>query len=165
MSSVISVIGHDAGQATVEAAFAIPVLMVLILLLLQPGIVLYDYIVLQGAAAEGCRLLATSDGAGSVQDDYVRRRLSAIPQMDLFHVHSQGCSYKIDLVGDETSSEVGVEISTKLKPVPLIDIGMSLLGVTDTDGCLTVKAKSTMPTQPDWVWESGGVPEEWVRDL
>ena len=35
-----------------EAAFALPVLMVLLLLLIQPGIVLYDRMVMQAAAAE-----------------------------------------------------------------------------------------------------------------
>ena len=33
---------EESGQSTVEAAFALPVLMVLFLLLLQPGIILYD---------------------------------------------------------------------------------------------------------------------------
>ncbi len=54
----------EAGQATVEAAFLVPVLFIVLLLLLQPGILLYDRIVMQGAAAQGCRLLATSTQAG-----------------------------------------------------------------------------------------------------
>ena len=36
----------DSGQATIEAAFIIPVLFILMLLLLQPGIVLYDRLVM-----------------------------------------------------------------------------------------------------------------------
>lgn len=157
---------EDAGQSTVEAAFALPILMVLILLMLQPAIVLYDYVVLKSAAAEGCRLLATSAG-GDENDDYMRRRLSAIPQHDLFHVHTGECSYQIEMDGDESSQEVSVTLSTKLKPLPLLDIGMKLSGLTDEDGCLKVEASSTMPTQADWVWTSasGASPAEWVRSL
>ncbi len=46
---------REDGQATVEAAFALPVLFLLVLLLVQPGIVLYDRMVMASAAAEGCR--------------------------------------------------------------------------------------------------------------
>ena len=49
----------ESGQATVEAAFLLPVLFVGLLLLMQPGILLYDRLVMQAAASEGCRLLAT----------------------------------------------------------------------------------------------------------
>lgn len=63
------------GQSTVEAAVALPVVFLLVLLLVQPGIVLYDRMVMAGAAAEGCRLLATSDGDAATCEEYVRRRL------------------------------------------------------------------------------------------
>lgn len=67
------------GQSTAEAAVALPVVFLLVLLLVQPGIVLYDRMVMAGAAAEGCRLLATSDGDAATCEEYVRRRLGAIP--------------------------------------------------------------------------------------
>ena len=39
----------ESGQATVEAAFLLPVLFVGLLLLMQPGILLYDRLVMQAA--------------------------------------------------------------------------------------------------------------------
>ena len=39
------------GQSTAEAAVALPVVFLLVLLLVQPGIVLYDRMVMAGAAA------------------------------------------------------------------------------------------------------------------
>ena len=42
----------ESGQATVEAAFLLPVLFVGLLLLMQPGILLYDRLVMQAAASE-----------------------------------------------------------------------------------------------------------------
>ncbi len=140
------------GQATIEAAFALPILMLLVLLLLQPGIVLYDRIVMHGAAAEGCRLITTSADAGSsVNEDFIRRRLSAVPQIDQFHVHSGGCTWQIEFTGNEASSEVGIKISTEVKPLPLLDFGMTLAGLVNARGNLVIEVEASAPTQPDWV--------------
>lgn len=111
-------------------------------------------------------MLATSDAADSnLCEEYVRRRLSAIPQIAQFHMHSAGCSYEIGFSGDEESSVVSVEIKTKLKPLPLMDAGMSLMGMTDSDGCLSISVTSTARMQPSWVSDSvdGTDPGKWVR--
>lgn len=159
-------IEDDAGQATVEAAFALPIMMLLAMMLLQPAIVLYDRIVMQAAAAEGCRLLATADRAGgdSSCEDYIRRRLSAVPQQSCFHVHDGTCSWDIDLTGDASSSEVSVRIGNKIKPLPLLNAGAALLGAADADGYVGIEVVSSMPTQPSWVSESdaGHASAEWV---
>ena len=159
---------HDtAGQGTVEAAVVIPVLFLLMLLLLQPGIVLYDRIVMSNAAAEGCRLLATAtDATGSMQgscEAYVRHRLAAVPQHDCFHVHGGDCSWRIELSGDENSGAVSVSISNELRPLPLFDAGMRLLGIANGSGNLEITESATMQTQPDWVPSSpaGSVPGDW----
>lgn len=148
--------GDDAGQATVEAAFALPVMMMLALMLIQPAIVLYDRIVMQAAAAEACRLLATADRSegDSSCEDYIRRRLSSVPQQSCFHVHDAACSWEIDLAGDASSSEVSVRIGNKIKPLPLLGAGAVLLGAADDDGCVAIEVTSSMPTQPSWVSES-----------
>lgn len=139
------------GQATIEAAFALPVLMLLILMLLQPSILLYDRIVMQSAAAEGCRLLATSDGSSqSTCEDFLRRRLSAIPQVDFFHVHTSGCTWQISMSGNESSATASVRISTEVKPLPLIGLGAGFLGLTGANGNLTVEAEANASTQPPW---------------
>lgn len=159
------VASDERGQATVEAALAIPILMILLLLLLQPGIILYDRIVMSHAAAEGCRLLASTSASGAETcEDYIRRRLSAIPQVDQFHLHSSGCSYEVELVGGESNNEVSVRVSTRLKPLPLLDAGMSLMGVLDSSGALLVSVEAKAQTQPSWVASSadGRDPSEWV---
>ena len=38
---------NEAGQATIEAAFMIPVLLIAVLLLIQPGIIMYDRMVMR----------------------------------------------------------------------------------------------------------------------
>lgn len=160
----------DSGQSTVEAAFLIPVLFLLLLLLMQPGIVLYDRMVMHGAAAEACRLAATkTDAAGASGEAYrnaILRRLGSVPQEEHFHVHEDGsCSWTVEIVGNEHTEVASVRIANKLKPLPLVDAGATLLGLTDEDGCLEVSMLVEAKTQPEWVVESeqGLDPRSWVR--
>ena len=53
----------ERGQATVEAAFLIPVLFTVLLLSVQPGMVLYDRMVMRAAASDACRLAAAKTDA------------------------------------------------------------------------------------------------------
>lgn len=155
----------ERGQATVEAAFAIPVLMVLVLMLVQPGIILYDRIVMAGAAASGCRLLATlPEGDVELCEDFVMRRLGAVPPHDFFHVHEGGCTWVVEALGGEGSSTVEVTISTEVKPLPLIGAAAMLAGAGNERGNLVVEVSSTMPTQPEWALDSrmSSNPAEWV---
>ena len=146
------------------AAFALPILLCGLLLLLQPGIVLYDRIAMQGAAAEGCRLLATSsEGDAAVCEEYVKRRLGSVPQHDLFHVHRPSCTWRVELSGNEQSSEVAVSISTELKPLPLIGLGAGLLGMTNDEGNLEVRVEERASVQPAWADEGGSRnPQDWI---
>lgn len=157
------------GQSSVEAAFLIPSVFIMLLLLLQPGIVLYDRTVMAGAAAEGCRLLATrTDAAGAGEDAYreaVLGRLGSIPPEPHFHVHDGGCTWEIDLSGSECDPEVAVRIENKLEPLPIVGAAAGLFGALDEDGLLTVEVTAVASTQADWVAESelGLDPRSWVE--
>jgi hypothetical protein len=145
----------------------IPTLFLLLLLLLQPGILLYNRMVMQNAAAEGCRLLSTrvdiADYSGDKYHGYIKRRLSSIPPIDIFHAHVGSDTWNIELIGGEDSNEVTVRITNKLKPLPLLDLGAAVMNLTDADGFLTQVVEVTMPTQPEWVWNnSSGGPAEWA---
>lgn len=156
---------QKSGQSTIEAAFALPVLMILTLLLIQPAIVLYDRMVMSSAASEGCRLYSTAspDVAGKCED-YVKRRLSAIPQMDQFHVHSNGCSWDVSFEGGEGAQVSKVAISTEVRPLPLIGSGMRALGLLNRQGNLKIEVESIQKIQPDWVADSaeGADPANWA---
>ena len=148
------------GQATVEAAFLLPVLCVLVLLLVQPGILLYDRMVMEGAAADACRLLATTsnsrEGAQEQCEAYVRRRLGAVPQQD--------CTWDIRLEGDEASQSVRVSIATEARPLPLLGTAASLLGIVNGRGNFVVEVSVAQQVQPAWVGNSaaGGDPAAWI---
>lgn len=157
----------DTGQATVEAAFMIPILFLVMMVLLQPGIVLYDRMVMNHAAAEGCRMLATStdsaDSSGERCEELIRRRLGAIPQHDLFHIHEGGCSYEVVLMGGDSSPMVQVEISNRIRPLPL-NILAPISGESP-DGSMEIRVVQKVQAQPEWVSaSSGGVsPDAWVH--
>lgn len=161
----MKIIRNERGQGTVEAAIVMPVLFVLLLLLLQPGIVLYDRLVMGNAAAEGCRLLATasSDMSGSCEA-FIRHRLAAVPQHDCFHVHHGDCSWNIEFSGGEASETVTVSITNELRPLPLFDAGAKLLGMANANGNLEITESVTMQTQPGWVGASelGLAPSTWA---
>ena len=142
------------GQSTVEAAVALPVVFLLVLLLVQPGIVLYDRVVMAGAAAEGCRLLATSAGDAATCEEYVRRRLGAIPHFDVFHVHDSGCTWEVRCEGGGAADVARETVRTEVRPLPLLDGGATLLGMVNERGNLVVEVTATAPTRASWAQES-----------
>ncbi len=158
---------NQCGQATVEAVVMIPLLFLLLLILLQPAIMLYNHMVMQNAAAEGLRLLSTRADVGSYSaekyEGFIKRRLTSIPPVDIFHAHTKVKTWDIELTGADESNEVSVKITNKLKPLPLLDLGAGILGITDDDGYLTQTVEAISTTQPAWVWRSGsGLPQEWA---
>ncbi len=159
----------ECGQATIEAAILIPVLFIVLLMLVQPAILLYDRVVMKAAASDACRLLATKTSASGSMDAsveaFVRHRLGAVPPVSCFHVHDGNCSWDIKTSGGETSANVSVAIETKVKPLPLFDVGASLLDAVDGDGYLSVKVEVQRTVQPDWVQSSPHKlnPKAWVE--
>jgi hypothetical protein len=161
--------GSRQGQTTIEAAYLIPILLLLLLMLVQPAILLYNRMVMENAAAEACRLMSTATTQGAYSSDkyegYVKRRLAAIPPLTIFHAHVGASTWDIELNGDEGSAQVSVRIVNKLKPLPLLGWGERLLGMCDSDGYLTQEVLVTMPTQPQWALQNGGPsPQDWVRN-
>lgn len=139
------------GQATVEAAFLVPVLMCVLLLMLEPGIVLYDRIVMNSAVVEGARLLSTQkDGDTKLVEDYIKRRLGAIPSVDIFHVHGGDCSYEITCSGNCKSPSVSVTLKNKIKALPLLDVSLRAFGGVSDDGQFEIEVTSTLQTQNSW---------------
>ena len=150
-SEIVSKLKRKNAQATLEAAFMIPVLLTLFLLLVQPAIVFYDLIVMKSASSEACRLVSEPGSQSNTEiENLIRRRLSAVPQTDLFHIHGGGCTWEIKISG-RGSSNVEVSISNKLKAVPLIDVALRSFGGASKDGVIEISATSKQKVQPDWI--------------
>lgn len=160
-------LGRDRGQAVVECAFLIPVVLLVLMMLIQPGILLYNYMVMNAAAAEGCRLLATKTAVSTseeVYEDTVRRHLGSIPQQENFHVHQSGCSWVISMEGSEESITVSVSIENQIKPLPFFDFGSRVLGLTNAEGNFVQEVQVERDVYSAWVAQSedGISPRDWV---
>lgn len=153
---------RERGQATVEAAFGIPIVFLLVLLLAQPGIVLYDRMVMASAASEACRLVATGEGDEAACVDFVKRRLGAIPQHDNFHVHKGGCTWEVICEGGGSADRSRVVVRTEVRPLPLLDAGAALLGLVNGHGNLVIEVEAEAPTRATWAQNSlgGGHPND-----
>ena len=127
---------------------------------------MYDRLVMQAAASEGCRLLATKTAAaGDMAESceaFVRHRLGAIPPVPCFHVHEGACSWDIRFEGDERSDVVRVTIANEARPLPLLDAGGALLGIVNGNGNLEVRVTAEESAQPSWARSSdaGGDPAD-----
>lgn len=154
----------DCGQATLEAAFLLPFVLFILLMLLQPAILLYTESVMNSAASETCRLLRTRPAVSGEDQAYVgyaTRRLSAVPPVDMFHMHAP-CSWSIELDGNELSDTVSVSITNRIRPLPLIGGVWTSKSKLDSDGCLVQRVTVSAAGRPTWVDPSMPDPSDWV---
>lgn len=139
------------GQATVEAAFLAPSILLAMLLLTQPAIILFDRAVMESAAAEGCRMLETlAPGSEDEARRAVERRLSAIPDVGIFHAGP----WSVELSGGEGQGRAVVEIAHSLRPLPLVGVGMRAAGLVDADGMIRQSVVKDAETTEEWVAKS-----------
>ncbi len=139
-----------------------PVILLGMLLLIQPAIVLYDRAVMEAAASEGCRILATLNaGDEDAARLAIERRLSAIPDADIFH----SGAWTIEISGSEGSAQASVHIEHGLRPLPLIGAGMGFMGLVDADGLFVHDVSRTTEVLDEWVIESrfGADAEAWIE--
>ena len=150
----------ERGQMTVEAAFLIPVLFVFLALLLQPAILIYDYMVMQSAANQGLRLISTKpqDISDAMYERAIKQQLQAIPNLEIFHTGQ----WDVQIEGNETSQTVSVTIEGRAEPIPVLGISTMLFGMLDADGTVHLQVQAQQQTQPQWAVDSGLDPSEWV---
>lgn len=131
----------------------LPVLLLLMAMLAQPACLLYTRCVMQAAAAQGCRVLATS---GSGLADYgdvralVLRRLDAVPAAPIFHEGGHG-GWTVTMTGSAQSGEVAVEIRTTARPLPFMGALASLVAGGGADGVISLEARVARASRPNWL--------------
>lgn len=146
------------GQATLEAALMMPVLLTGFLLLLQPCILLYDRAVMQAAASHACRLAETSLASEREVAAFVERRLSSIPEADAFHTGA----WEVHVQGGEGSERVSVEIAHTVTPLPVVGAFVRALG---SGGRYRQEVSCSASPHDEWLTasEEGPDPEAWMR--
>ena len=148
------------GQATVEAAFIIPVAFIVLLALIQPGVILYDKMIMNAASAHMMRI-ATTLNPDDYQEaiDVGKHYLKAIPDTPIFH----DGEWVISLEGNESEGCTSVEIIHKIQLFPLVAQAGNALGVVQGD-IYEMKSQATLCRQ-QWLIENnlGLEPSAWIK--
>lgn len=159
-SRCIDALGEDRAQSTVEAAVLIPSFLVLVLLLLQPVCVLYTRAVMECAAGETARLMATSPPGGEEAcRAFAMRRLSAVPNLEVFHAGGRQ-SWKISLgYASDTGGEVAVGIEGAVRPLPILGAFVGAFGESNARGDVVIRVDVGYRGTPEWL---EGDYETWI---
>ncbi|MGI6230054.1 MAG: TadE/TadG family type IV pilus assembly protein [Tractidigestivibacter sp.] len=146
------------GQATVEAAALIPVMMVVLALLMQPAMLLYTRSVMSGAAAEAARLASTAsvDERDELCRSYVLRRLEAVPSVSCFHA---GGKEDWQVSTSVSGSSIRIEIVGHVRPLPLMGALAQAFSERDEQG-IVLRVSCEREMRADWV--KGGY-DDWVE--
>ena len=153
-------VSEDGAQATVEAAVVFPALLTLMLLTLQPVCILYTRSVMESAAGETARLMATSEAADedSLQA-FAQRRLGAVPDLAIFH-EGGPLVWDIALTGvRDGGGRTEVTIAGTVRPLPVLGTFASALGTEGPSGSVELKVQVGYEGRP--VWVEGGY-DDWI---
>lgn len=142
----------ESGQATVEAAFLLPSFLVLLLLTLQPVCILYTRAVMEGAAAQTARLMITGEsGDDEAYRAFALRRLSAVPDLTIFHVGGpRSWSFEFERAS-ETGGDVRVAIEGAVRPLPILGAFAGGFGDLNGQGDVTLRVDVAYDGRPAWL--------------
>lgn len=153
MISRFSELSEERGQASVEAAFLMPVSALLLLLLIQPICLLYTKAIMWEAAAETARAALTTSSAKDLEE-YALRRLAAVPGIGIFHAGS----WDVAVSGMEEET-VTVRISGHADALPLAGAIAAIGTGADEEG-LVLEVAVEERLRPSWV---EGSYDEWIE--
>lgn len=145
---IYKTLSSEIAQASVEAAFILPVALLLCGMVIQVGIYGFTRSVMMRTCAETVRV-AAFDFDGNTQDccEFAKRRLAAIPNLALFHTPPAD---DWDIQIHVTNRSAKVSITGHFQPIPVIGMLVEAFGEKDDKGCV-IKAEVEGNTQPSWV--------------
>jgi uncharacterized protein (UPF0333 family) len=103
--------GHDRGQAAVEFAIALPLVVVLVLGLAQVIVVARDQIAVELAAREGARAAAVAAHPGPAASDAASRATTLRPLSVGAHLHGDRVTVDVRYVSDTRVPLIGALVS------------------------------------------------------
>lgn len=140
-----------------EAALLLPVVLLVLALLLQPACVLYTRSVMAATAYELVRLAGTSRSSDDEMREYALRRLSAVPEVPLFHEGGKD-AWEVSVDGPSAEGRVNVRVCGRVRPLPLLGSIVAAFGELE-GGDVRVVVEATGAVRPGWV---GGSYGDWV---
>lgn len=118
-------ISFDLGQALTEAPFAITLVCVLCLMMIQPSLTFITKMVM-GFTVAHCGRVAATDTSGSSVDfltNIAKSKLSVLPDTPLFYIPG---SVDLEVDGAPSGPDINITLSLKQKPLPGLG---ALLGI------------------------------------
>ncbi len=160
ISRCFKVLVERGAQATVEAAILLPSFCIVVLLALQPVCVRYTQAVMEVAAAQGCRLVATGEGADERSTRaFILRRLAAVPDIAIFHAGGP-LAWEVDYGGEGEAGRF-VEIEGWVKPLPVLGVFVGAFGERNAAGDVRLRVRAAMRPRPAWV---KGDYDAWIQE-
>lgn len=152
---------EEAAQSTLEAALLLPAFLTLLLLSLQPLCVLYTRSIMEVAAGETTRLMATAESTPEEScKAFALRRLSAVPDISIFHTGGSR-AWDIEVSGaKEGEGSVTVSITGSVTPLPVLGAFVGALGKANGDGDIEIAVEVAYAARPEWL---KGSYESWVK--
>ena len=149
----------ERAQATVEAAFLLPVFLTLLLLALQPVCLLYTRAVMEQTAAATARLMVTGEGDDEAYRAFAMRRLSAVPDISVFHTGGP-LAWDIELKrAADTGGRVSVSIDGAVRPLPVLGAFGAAMGTANAHGDMELHVEVAYEGRPEWL--EGGY-DAWI---
>lgn len=150
---------EDRAQATVEAAVLLPCFLLVLLLALQPICLLYTRAVMESTASEVARLMATGNADDDAYRSFALRRLSAVPDISIFHAGGpQAWEMAFERAG-HTGGNVRVSIEGAIRPLPVLGVFAPAFAEVNALGDAVVRVEVSYEARPDWL---EGEYEDWV---
>ncbi len=137
----------ERGQASIEAALILPAVMLVLALLLEPACMGYTLVVMRSAASETIRLIATQRATDDAVKAFVLRRLSAVPEVSIFHVGGEG---DWDVQIERGDGVATVSIRGHASPLPLAGFVASAFADVDGGG-VVLSVEVSEKTRASWV--------------
>lgn len=151
---------EERAQATVEAALLLPSFLIVLLLALQPVCLLYTRAVMESAAAETARLMATGSAEGEdAYCSFALRRLAAVPDVAIFHAGGP-LAWEIGLEpAADADGTARVEISGAVSPLPVLGAFAGAVGPLNGRGDVELRVTAAYAAEPSWL---EGSYETWI---
>lgn len=154
------------GQASLEAAFLIPLMLLLSMMLIQPAILLYNRSVMHATVSESLRVASTLPQSSNKQEllkNFILRRLGSIPDIDIFHVKLKD-SWELVIEEGKTHDDKTISLAHRVRLLPLFDTLARAFQVSD-DGSIKQEVRVTGSSKAAWIAQSewGSIPERWVE--
>lgn len=129
----------------------LPSFLLVLLLALQPVCLLYTRAVMESAAAEAARLLVTTGADDEACRSFILRRLSAVPDVEIFHAGGPQAWDTSFSRATQTGGAVTVSIEGAVRPLPVLGAFAPAFATVNAQGDVVLRVEVSYEARPRWL--------------